>query len=1158
MRQSSKYFGYVALLGMSIIVTSGVPAWSRGTDFSALSDQAGNSQPGSQLQDRAAAQGKSKDKKASKHSGKAKSPAQPSAADERASKKNLAPPPPPDPADEAKTYTLQPMPPVSPVGEYSGDVRNLPQVPARETVEPELMEPHKNVHNRLPMPKPVEIVGPPAGPMPPATLSFSGMSFADTYCQGGRCGGGHPPDPTGAVGSNHYIQAINTAFAIYDKVSGNRLAAFTEASLWSGVGSTACATSPTGDPIVVYDQVFDRWILSNFAFTSPDVGPFYECFAVSKSSDPVSGGWWFYAVQLDQGQVPANTLDDYPKLAVWNDGCLYLGANGFTNSSYSGQIFFSINRSQMYSGVTANDSLGFLAGSANFALFPATMMGNGASLPSPSTAAYYVQESETDYAFNVRTWSADACDTGGHISAAVVVPQDSYDVPDDYIVPQPPPGQNNPVDSLGDRLMQWVQYRKIGSTESLWVNHTTYSTGQNTSPQWGQIDVTGGTIHTNIVQQQIYQRDTTLYRWMGSLAIDNVGDMALCYSTSNGTAPNYPSIQCSGRLATDPPNQLPQGETEYIAGEGSSLVTQRWGDYSSTTVDPSDDCTFWYTNMYFSSQTNGSNGNYQTQIFAFKFPNCTGGSGQFTLSVTDVGNGTVTSNDGHINCGTTCSYNYDNGAQVTLTATPASGWTFAGWSGACSGTGSCQLTMTQNLSVTATFNQGQSYRLSVGIVGTGNVTSTDGFINCPGNCTHQYPPNTHVTLNATPASGWTFAGWGGACTGTGSCQLTMTQDLSTTATFTSPSSRYQFVASPPCRLVDTRQSSPIQGGTSRDFAVPQLGGCNIPANAAAYSLNVTVVPHGPLGYLTIWPTGQQQPFVSTMNSVDGRTKANAAIVPAGNSGAVSVYVTDTTDVILDIDGYFATANQNSYQFYPVTPCRVLDTRDSHQPQGLGPPSLSDMGTRDLPVLTSPCLQGISNPHAYSFNVTVVPVNGRPLNYLTVWPSDQNQPYVSTLNNPTATVVANGAIVPAAVSNGNITVFAYNSTDVIMDINGYFAAPGQGYSFYPAAPCRVLDTRDNNGQPFSGERTVNVVASACAPPSSAKAYVFNATVVPSGFLDYLTLYPDGQSRPDASTLNAYDGYITSNLAIIPTTNGSIDSYASQLTQLILDISGYFAP
>jgi uncharacterized repeat protein (TIGR03803 family) len=371
----------------------------------------------------------------------------------------------------------------------------------------------------------------------------------------------------------------------------------------------------------------------------------------------------------------------------------------------------------------------------------------------------------------------------------------------------------------------------------------------------------------------------------------------------------------------------------------------------------------------------------------------------------------------------------------------------------------------------------------------------------------------------------------------------------------------QLVPITPCRLVDTRQKhDPIQGGTWQAFVIPQLGVCNIPTTAAAYSLNVTVAPHGPLGYLTIWPTGENQPLVSTMNSPDGRVKANAAIVPAGANEAVSVYATDTTDVILDIDGYFIAPGSQTYQFYSLTPCRVVDTRaGSNEPQGLGPPSLSANQTRDLPILSSPCLQGITNPLAYSFNVTVVPnPAGQPLGYLTVWPSNQTQPVVSTLNNPSATVVANAAIVPAAPT-GDIDVYAYNSTDLIIDINGYFAAPGQnGLSMYPVAPCRVLDTRNNNGQPFMGEKTVNVMGSTCAPPSSAQGYIFNATVVPPGQMPYLTLWPDAQQQPVVSTLNAYDGFITSNMAIVPTTNGSIDAYAAGLTHLILDISGYFAP
>ena len=374
----------------------------------------------------------------------------------------------------------------------------------------------------------------------------------------------------------------------------------------------------------------------------------------------------------------------------------------------------------------------------------------------------------------------------------------------------------------------------------------------------------------------------------------------------------------------------------------------------------------------------------------------------------------------------------------------------------------------------------------------------------------------------------------------------------------------QFVAVTPCRLVDTRQThNPIQGGTSQSFIVPQLGACGIPNSAAAYSLNVTVVPITTLGYLTIWPTGEDQPVVSTMNSTDGRVKANAAVVPAGYQGAVSVFVTDTTNVILDIDGYFAPPGSGTYQFYPLTPCRLVDTRGADG--NLGGPRLQAQTPRSFPLLESSCIPAGLNPLAYSLNFTVVPNPSRqPLGYLSVWPTGESQPVVSTLNNPTATIVANAAVVPAG-TDGAIDVYAYDTTDLLIDINGYFAAPGTGgLSMYPAAPCRVLDTRQvgngRNGQPFSGTLSppVNVVGSVCAPPGSAQAYVFNATVVPSGSLGYLTLWPDGEHQPVVSTLNASDGFITSNMAIVPTNNGSIDVYAYGLTQLILDISGYFAP
>lgn len=380
----------------------------------------------------------------------------------------------------------------------------------------------------------------------------------------------------------------------------------------------------------------------------------------------------------------------------------------------------------------------------------------------------------------------------------------------------------------------------------------------------------------------------------------------------------------------------------------------------------------------------------------------------------------------------------------------------------------------------------------------------------------------------------------------------------------------QFVPVTPCRIADTRGAQGpfggpyLSGGASRSFAVPQSR-CGIPPDAAAYTLNVSVVPHTrSLGYLTIWPTGEAQPVVATLNSPDGRVKSNAAIVSAGAGGSVSVYVTDSTDVILDIDGYFQAPASQTLQFYPVPPCRVADTRrGSTQPLGLGPPSFSAMETRELPVLSkSPCLQGLPRqPQAYSFNVAVVPSPaGQPLNYLTAWPSNDSLPSVATLTNPTGTVVANAAIVPADPVNGDIDVFTYNSTDVIIDVNGYFAAPGAGgLSLYPLEPCRVLDTRSSGGA-FTYKRNppVNVASSSCGIPANAQEYVFNATVLPVGSLGYLTLWADGDPMPGVATLNATDGFITSNMAIVGNIDGETDAYAYGTTYLVLDIGSYFAP
>jgi len=422
------------------------------------------------------------------------------------------------------------------------------------------------------------------------------------------------------------------------------------------------------------------------------------------------------------------------------------------------------------------------------------------------------------------------------------------------------------------------------------------------------------------------------------------------------------------------------------------------------------------------------------------------------------------------------------------------------------------------------------------------------------------PNNTcTVALTFTPAA----AGLRGPATlkfTDNSGEVTGTvQSITLSGTGQAPPAALRYVPVTPCRLVDTRNTPngafagpSIAGGTSRNFTIP-AGSCNIPSTAAAYSLNVAVIPPGSLGFLTLWPAGQPQPGVATVSSLDGRIRSNAAIVPAGTGGAISVFASNTTDMVMDINGYFTTSTA-ALQFYPVTPCRVLDTRNANAP--LGGPSIAGNTSRTFPLPTGTCnLPGTAQ--AYSLNLAVVPKE--PLGFVTAWPTGLPQPGTANLSSITGTVTASAAIVPAG-TNGSIDVYASNSTDLIIDVNGYFAPAGTGgLSLYSLTPCRVLDTRNSNGgQPFSGELDENVPNSACGVPGGAQAYVLNSTVVPPAALGFLTLWPQGTTQPLVATLSALDATVTSNLAIVPTTNGSISAFAANPTQLILDIFGFFAP
>lgn len=250
----------------------------------------------------------------------------------------------------------------------------------------------------------------------------------------------------------------------------------------------------------------------------------------------------------------------------------------------------------------------------------------------------------------------------------------------------------------------------------------------------------------------------------------------------------------------------------------------------------------------------------------------------------------------------------------------------------------------------------------------------------------------------------------------------------------------------PCRVVETRAAYRPQAGQfgppsmaakqTRTFRFPQSTDCQIPQGASAYSMTITVVPSGPLPFLTAWPAGAAQPNVSSINSPNGRVLANSVIVPASPDGSISLYAFEATDVIVDINGYFAPDNGTGQFFYPVTQCRASNTNDGSYTGSFGGPAFADNTTRTIPLRASTRCPGIPQTvRGYAANATVMP-NGNPMPFLTVWGTGQAQPNASVINAFQGQTVSSGFIVPAG-TDGSIDVFAFRATHVAVEISGYF-------------------------------------------------------------------------------------------------------------------------
>src|SRR6266404_3948030 len=463
--------------------------------------------------------------------------------------------------------------------------------------------------------------------MPPPLLTFEGGAAAQ-FC---ACA---PPDSDGDVGPNHYVEAINVAFNIYNKTGTSLAGPITYNTLFAPLTGTPCSGQNDGDPFVFYDHVADRWVISDFAFASFPGTNFYECIAVSQTADPVSGGWFLYALPVD-----ATNLDDYPKAAMWNNpqpsGAYHFTFNLFLNGfTFSGVKTFALDRGSMLSGGPANaisflippaglgDSYSLVA--ANFRTGTPPPAGRDEFLlavDSPASGGVSLTQVK-GWLFHV-DFITPANSTIGiganHTPNALITVSpfvDAFTNSGFNMVPQQ--GTSQLLATLGDKIMTPLVYQNSGGTESLWADGTVvlnYPTGP-TAVRWYQFNVTGGTFPATPVQQQDWTNGNDgLFRFMPSIAVDQNGNTAIGYSLSSASM--FPGIRYAGRLAADPLNNLGQGENTMFSGTGSETDTNgRWGDYSMTTIDPADGTSFWHANEY--EATTGSF-NWHTRIGKFNF-----------------------------------------------------------------------------------------------------------------------------------------------------------------------------------------------------------------------------------------------------------------------------------------------------------------------------------------------------------------------------------------------------------------------------------------------------------------------------------------------------------------------------------------------------------
>lgn len=449
----------------------------------------------------------------------------------------------------------------------------------------------------------------------------------------------NPPDPIGDVGPNNYVEMVNVTFAVFDKQGNRLLGPVDTGTLWSNFAIPDC-TDPSGDPVVLYDQFVDRWILTQFTTSGLDdpTKPFWNCVAVSTTGDP-TGSYYRYAFETEHFQF----FPDYPKYGVWTDSYV-LTTREFGPTTEYGIGVYALEKNKMVNGEPNARAVSFFLDGNDPGVLP--LVGDGL-LPADADGK---QKPKTDTAIPIVGTQDDGAGYGATSDALNIwdllvkwrstptasltfkqqLPVASFD----SIFPCAPtsrdclsqPGITNPAQYLDilsyrQRPTHRLAYRNFKDYETLVTNQSVEARPGIAGVRWYELRRING--NYSLYQQGTYAPDDGVHRWMGSIAQDKNGDVALGFSVVNGLNV-FPGIRYTARLAGDPLGQMTQGEGVVINGSGVQTTTNsRWGDYTSMNIDPVDDCTFWYVNEYYAVSGTSANGRpWQTRIASFKLPGC--------------------------------------------------------------------------------------------------------------------------------------------------------------------------------------------------------------------------------------------------------------------------------------------------------------------------------------------------------------------------------------------------------------------------------------------------------------------------------------------------------------------------------------------------------